>query len=46
MVSTGYDGSNELLRIAGTVAELADDLYDEMSRKRTRDRKQRIREID
>ena len=46
MVSTGYDGSNELLRIAGTVAELADDLYDEMSRKRTKDRKQRITEID
>ena len=46
MVSTGYDGSNELLRIAGTVAELADTLYDEMDRKRTRDRKPRITESD
>ena len=46
MVSTGYDGSNELLRIAGTVAELADTLYDEMDRKRTKDRKPRITESD
>ena len=46
MVSTGYDGSNELLRIAGTVAELADALYDEMDRRRTRDRRPRITESD
>ena len=34
MLSTGYDGSEQLLRIAGTVATLADDLYREMERKR------------
>jgi len=39
--STGYDGSQELLRITGTVANLAYDLYEEMElrhkpRKRTR----------
>ena len=44
MLSTGYDGSEELLRIAGTVATLADDLYAEMERKRNSDRKTRIME--
>ena len=44
MLSTGYDGSTELLRIAGTVADLADDLYDEMNRKNNRGRKPRIAE--
>ena len=34
LLSDGYDGSEELLRIAGTVADLADDLYREMDRKR------------
>ena len=34
ILSVGYDGSEELLRIAGTVANLADDLYNEMERKR------------
>ena len=34
MLSEGYDGSVELLRTAGTVADLADDLYREMERKR------------
>lgn len=33
MLSVGYGGSEELLRIAGTVAELADDLYERMGRK-------------
>ena len=44
LLSTGYDGSEELLRTAGTVANLADDLYDEMERKRNPDRKKRIAE--
>lgn len=43
MLSTGYDGSEELLRIAGTVANLADDLYKEMDRKRN-PKKKRIAE--
>lgn len=42
MLSTGYHGSEELLRIASSVADLADDLYDEMSRKGNRRRKQRV----
>lgn len=33
MLSTGYDGSEELLRKADEVATLADDLYKEMHRK-------------
>ena len=44
LLSTGYDGSEELLRTAGTVANLADDLYDEMERKRNPGRKKRIAE--
>ena len=44
LLSTGYDGSEELLRTAGTVANLADDLYDEMERKRNPSRKKRIAE--
>lgn len=36
MLSTGYDGSNDLLIIADTVAELAYDLYEQMSRKGNR----------
>ena len=44
MLSTGYDGSGELLRTAGTVANLADDLYEEMERKSNRGRKKRITE--
>lgn len=31
-VSTGYDKSESLLKVAGTVAELADSLYDQMAR--------------
>ena len=33
MLPTGYDDSEELLRVAGTVANMADDLYIEMERK-------------
>jgi hypothetical protein len=32
-LSDGYDNSQELLKIAGTIANLADDLYEEMERK-------------
>ncbi|MDD4117085.1 MAG: ParB N-terminal domain-containing protein [Kiritimatiellae bacterium] len=44
MLSTGYDGSEELLRIAGSVANIADDLYEEMGRKRNPEKKKRITE--
>lgn len=46
LLSTAYDGSEELLRTAGTVAVLADDLYEEMSRKHSPDKKKRIVEGD
>ena len=46
MLSEGYDGSEELLRTAGTVANLADDLYNEMDRKRNPTRERRITEGD
>lgn len=35
-LSTGDDGGESLLRSAGTVAQMASDIYDEMERKRTR----------
>ncbi len=44
LLSTGFGGSEELLRAAGTVANLADDLYEEMERKSNRGRKKRIAE--
>ena len=44
LLSTGYDGSEELLRIAGAVANLADDLYDEMVRKHNPGKKTRLTE--
>ncbi len=44
MLSTGYDNSGETLKIAGTVANLADDLYREMERKHNPGKKQRIAE--
>lgn len=45
MLSTGYDGSAELLRIADTVANLAYDLYEEMERKqKPRRRKKSVSE--
>lgn len=34
LVSTGYDGSKEPIRIAGTVATIADHLYEDMERRR------------
>ena len=33
LVSTGYDGSDQLLRVANDVADLAIDLHDDMNRK-------------
>ena len=47
MFSAGYVDSNDLIRVAGTVANLADDLYEEMNRKQNLGRtgkKQRIME--
>lgn len=44
MLSTGYDASDDLLRTAGAVADLAEDLYDEMARKGRRSRNRRIAE--
>lgn len=45
MLSTGYNRSEELLKTAGTVATLADDLYEEMKRKQNPNiRKERLRE--
>lgn len=41
-LSTGYDGSAGLLRIAGAIADLADDLHTEMERK-SRPRRRRPR---
>ena len=46
LLSTGYDGSEQLLRIADTVADLANDLYEEMSRKGRRNRNRRNAETD
>ena len=43
LLSTGYDGSGELLRIAGAVADLAEDLHMEMERKSSRPRHRRRR---
>ncbi|MDE2818089.1 MAG: ParB N-terminal domain-containing protein [Chloroflexota bacterium] len=39
LVSTGYDGSDQLLTVANDVAELAVDLYDDMYRKHSPRRK-------
>jgi hypothetical protein len=38
-LTTGYDKSEALLRIAGSVAEMAEDIYDEMNRKLNPDKK-------
>lgn len=43
-LSTGYDKSEELLRLAGTIANVADDLYQEMERKRNPKSKERLSE--
>lgn len=38
-LTTGYDGSDDLLRISGSVANMADDLYTEMERKQAPEKK-------
>ena len=43
-LTEGYDNSEDLLRIAGSVAELAEDIYAEMERKRTPQKRQRLTE--
>lgn len=47
-LTSGYDDSDALFRIAGTIAEMADDIYSEIERKRTtalgRVRKKRVTE--
>ncbi len=44
-LSTGYDNSEDLHRIAGTVATIADDIYSEMERKRN-SREKRVRQTE
>jgi hypothetical protein len=44
ILSEGYDNSDELLRIAGSIVNLAEDLYEEMERKRKPKRKKRLSE--
>ena len=44
LLSTGYEGSRELLGITGTVADLAGDLYDEIERKHRPRRRTRVAE--
>jgi len=43
-LTTGYDRSEALLRIAGSIAEIADDIYDEMHRKHEMEGKQSPKE--
>lgn len=43
-LTTGYDKSEELLRAVGTIAEMADDIYKEMLRKRNPEKKTRLTE--
>lgn len=43
LVTTGYDGSEQVIRIAGTVVSIAEDLYDEMDRRLPRNRNRRRR---
>lgn len=43
-LTAGYDRSEALLRIAGTIAEIADDIYNEMDRKRNPGKKPRLTE--
>ena len=44
LLSTGYEGSRDLLGITGTVADLAGDLYDEIERKHRPRRRRRVAE--
>ncbi len=46
LLSTGFDGSQQLVTIAGQVLTLAEDLYDEMARKRDTISKRGSRETD
>ena len=41
LLTTGYDGSDQLLRVADDVAEIANDLYEEMYQKNTPRRNRR-----
>lgn len=47
-LTTGYDNSEQLLKIAGSIANMADDIYEELERKRRategKDKKQRVSE--
>lgn len=43
-LATGYDGSEGLLRTAGSVATIADSIYEEMDRMRNPERKVRLTE--
>ena len=44
LLTVGYDGSEQLLGIAGTVLDLAEDLYAEMNRKRSPRKRKRVGE--
>ncbi|TAJ91534.1 MAG: hypothetical protein EPO31_15170 [Gammaproteobacteria bacterium] len=43
-LTTGYDKSEALLRVVGTIAEMADDIYKEMERKRNPEKTKRLTE--
>ncbi|CAN5541027.1 hypothetical protein BH10PLA1_BH10PLA1_02210 [soil metagenome] len=43
-ITDGYNGSEELLRIAGSIAQLAEDVYTGMERKRTKKKRIRLTE--
>ena len=45
-LSAGYDGSEKLLRIAGTVLTIAEDLYNEMERKHTPEKEKKRLTVD
>ena len=46
LLADGYDGSEKLLRDANIIADLADDLYEEMERKRSPRRRKRVTRLD
>ena len=46
LLTTGYDDSEQLLRVADEVANLADDLYSEMLRKRNPGKRRRAAKTD
>jgi hypothetical protein len=46
ILTTGYDKSEALLRIAGSIADMADDIYEEMARKQNpQEKKTRLTEL-